>query len=56
MQVLVVVIDDNGNSQTFQLEKYGESRRYVKVRAGGMGDPLIGKAWVAKDFKAEKKI
>ena len=55
MQVLVVVIDNDGDSQTFQLEKTGESRNYVKFFAGAMGKPLIGKVWVAKSFKAEKK-
>ena len=55
MQVLIVVIDNDGDSQTFQLEKTGESRNYIRFRAGDMGKPLISKIWVAKGFKAAKK-
>ena len=55
MQVLLVVIDDNGDSQTFQLERDKETKNYVKFRAGDMGNPLIYKVYVAKGFKAAKK-
>ena len=55
MQVLVVVIDDDGESRNFRLEKFGDSRNYDKFRTGDMGKPLIGKVWIVKGFKAEKK-
>jgi len=52
MQVLIVVVDDNGRSETFQLERVGVTPNYVKFKAGDMGTPLIYKVWVAKSFKA----
>jgi len=55
MQVLVVVVDDNGKSETLQLEKVKETRNYVRFEAGGMGNPIIGKAWVAKSLQTIKK-
>ena len=38
MQVLVVVIDDDGESRNFRLERIGESRNYVKFFAGYLGN------------------
>ena len=55
MQVLVVVIDDSGKSESFQLDWIKVTPNYVRFGAGAMGKPLIGKVWVAKGFKAEKK-
>ena len=55
MQVLVVVLADDGGSQTFKLERVRETRNYVVFSAGDMGKPLIGKAYVAKGFKATDK-
>ena len=55
MQVLVVVIDDNGKSETLQLERVKETRNYIRFEAGDMGRPIIGKAWVAKSLQTTKK-
>ena len=63
MQVLVVVIDDNGNSETFKLERDGESRgrNYDIYSAKERVNPLTGrptlfsKTHVMKGFKAKGK-
>ena len=55
MQVLVVVLTDDGGSQTFKLKKFKETRNYVVFRAGDMGEPLISRAYVKRGFKAANK-
>jgi len=55
MQVLVVVVDDNGKSETLQLERDRETKNYVKYKAGDMGKPIIGSAYVAKSLQTTEK-
>ena len=55
MQVLVTVIDDNGNPQTFQLERAPDTPNYAKFKAGNRPDPLIYAVYVSRDFKAAKE-
>ena len=55
MQVLVVIIDDNKGTQTFQLERERETRNYVVFSSGDKSKPLISRTYVAKGFKTEKK-
>jgi len=54
-QVLVVVVDDNGKSETLRLEKFKETRNFIRFQAGDMSSPIIGKAWVAKSLLTRKK-
>lgn len=55
MQILVVVTDDAGKSETFQVDRIKTTKNYVKFGAGGMGTPVISTIYVAKDFKAARK-
>lgn len=61
MRVLVVVIDDNENSQTFQLEKVKEAPNFIRFEAREKDNPLTGrppiysKTHVIKGFKAANK-
>lgn len=55
MQVLVVVTDDDGRSETLQLDRIKTTKNYVKFGAGDMGKPVISTTYVAKDFKATGK-
>lgn len=55
MQVLVVVTDDDGRSETFQLDRIKTTKNYVKFGAGDMGKPIISTIYIAKGFKATRK-
>ncbi|MBM3142894.1 MAG: hypothetical protein FJ005_07600 [Chloroflexi bacterium] len=55
MQVSIIVTDDYGRSETFQLDRIKTTKNYVKFGAGDMGKPVISTIYIAKDFKATKK-
>ena len=52
MKVQVQVIDDDGKTETFQLERIerpGEKNKsFVKFHVGDRSSPLIATAWVRK--------
>ena len=52
MQVQVQVIDDDGKTETFQLERIQrpkeKNKSFVKFHVGDSNSPLIAIAWVRK--------